>query len=176
MAIPMSVLVRHCRFGVSRYADRYGVAFVALLAPALLTAADQQRREANRPVRIAAAQPKNRTVDWKIDDPAEVLRRVDRSLDELEALIHKAGEAGCDALALPEDTLGLLKWEVAHRKSLDKVLPTAVDRMLDHLGRAAAAKRCTSWFVATRCRRTAPRTTRRFFSAATAKKSAGIRR
>ncbi|HJS07168.1 MAG TPA: carbon-nitrogen hydrolase family protein, partial [Pirellulales bacterium] len=101
------------------------------------TATEQERRS----MRVAAAQPKNRTIDWKIDDPQEVLRQVDRSLGELEQLIKKAGQAKCDALAFPEDTLGLLKWEVAHFESLDKVLPAAIERMLERLGRAAAAER-----------------------------------
>jgi predicted amidohydrolase len=101
------------------------------------TATEQERRA----MRVAAAQPKNRTIDWKIDDPQEVLRQVDRSLGELEQLIKKAGQAKCDALAFPEDTLGLLKWEVTHFESLDKVLPAAIERMLERLGRAAAAER-----------------------------------
>lgn len=92
-------------------------------------------------MRVAAAQPRNRTIDWKIEDPAEVLRRVDRSLGDLEQIVHKAGDAGCDALALSEDTLGLLKWEAAHPERLAQVLPTAVSRMLDRLGRAAAQHR-----------------------------------
>ena len=41
-------------------------------------------------LRVAAAQPRDRTIDWKITEPAEVLRRVDRSLAELEQLIHQA--------------------------------------------------------------------------------------
>jgi predicted amidohydrolase len=92
-------------------------------------------------MRIAAAQPKNRTIDWKIDEPAEVLRQVERSLDELTQLVEKAGQEKCDAIAFPEDTLGLLKWEVAHRESLGKVLPAAIDSMLKRLGRAAAAEK-----------------------------------
>lgn len=92
-------------------------------------------------VRIAAAQPRNRTIDWKIENPTEVLRRVEQSLGELEQIIHKAGEARCDAVAFPEDTLGLLKWEVAHPQKLKDVLPTAVARMLERLGRAAAKHR-----------------------------------
>src|SRR5262249_19888455 len=51
------------------------------------------------------------------------------------------GVEGCDALALPEDTLGLLKWETAHPEQLTEVLPAAVARMLDRLGRAAAQHR-----------------------------------
>src|SRR5262245_66571985 len=84
-------------------------------------------------MRIAAAQPKNRTIDFKLK-PAEVLARVDQSLDELEKIIDKAGAAGCDALALPEDTLGLLKWEVANPTQLQAILPEAVGRMLRRLG------------------------------------------
>jgi predicted amidohydrolase len=94
----------------------------------------------NRSVRVAAAQPRNRTVDFRLSPP-DVLVRVDQSLSELERLLNKAGEAGCDALAFPEDTLGLLKWESANPGSLDKVLPKAVPAMLDRLGRAAARHR-----------------------------------
>lgn len=92
-------------------------------------------------MRVAAAQPRNRTIDWKIAEPAEVLRRMDGALGELEEIIRKAGAAGCDALAFPEDTLGLLKWEVAHPEKLRELLPAAVSRMLDRLGRAAAQHR-----------------------------------
>src|SRR5262249_35564011 len=40
-----------------------------------------------------------------------------------------------------EDTLGLLKWELANRAALKEVLSQAVSRMLDRLGRAAAKHR-----------------------------------
>jgi predicted amidohydrolase len=89
------------------------------------------------PIRVAAAQPRNRTIDFRLK-PAEVLPRVDQSLAELEQLVRQAGQAGCDALALPEDTLGLLKWEAANPESLNDVLTEAVSRMLDRLGKAAA--------------------------------------
>jgi predicted amidohydrolase len=92
-------------------------------------------------IRIAAAQPKRRSIDWHLTDPGEVLRRVDQSLAELEPLIHRAGAAGCAAIAFPEDTLGLLNWEAAHLDRLKDVLPAAVGRMLDRLGRAAASHR-----------------------------------
>jgi predicted amidohydrolase len=88
-------------------------------------------------LRIAAAQPRNRVLDFHLQ-PADVLAGVDQSLTELEQLVHKAGEAGCDAVALPEDTLGLGKWEAANTDSLTHVLPEAVERMLERLGRAAA--------------------------------------
>src|SRR3954468_17828143 len=76
-------------------------------------------------------------IDFRLK-PFEVLAKVDQSLAELEQLVRKAGAAGCDALALPEDTLGLLKWESAHPRDLDAVLPEAVRRMLDRLGKAAS--------------------------------------
>src|SRR5436853_5111349 len=75
------------------------------------------------PVRIAAVQVRDRSVDWKIADTAEVLRRVDQTLSELEQLVHKAGAGKCDTVAFPEDTLGLLKWEAAHPEKLKEVLP-----------------------------------------------------
>ena len=82
-------------------------------------------------VRIGTLQPKIRLVDWRLKDSAEVLARVDATLGELEALVHKAGDAGCDVVALPEDCLGLGSWEEAHHDRLGEVLPQAIRRMLD---------------------------------------------
>src|SRR5699024_9745040 len=73
--------------------------------------------------------------------PLEVLAGLDRSLAALEGLFHRAGVAGCDVLALSEDTLGLLKWEAANPHDLGAVLPEAVRRMLDRLGKAASDHR-----------------------------------
>jgi predicted amidohydrolase len=91
-------------------------------------------------LRVAAAQPRNRTIDFRLT-PAEALARVDAALGELEKLVHKAGDAGCDALALPEDTLGLLRLEAGNPAAVKDVLPEAVKRMLDRLGKAAAKHR-----------------------------------
>lgn len=106
------------------------------------SAARASRPEGGPPVRVrvAAGQPSDRTLDYHLK-PAEALAGVDRSLEELERIVHRAGAAGCDVLALPEDTLGLLKWEAANPEGLDAVLPRAVARMLDRLGRAAAEHR-----------------------------------
>jgi len=92
-----------------------------------------------RTIRIGSVQPKSRLIDWRIKDAAEVLARVDANLAELEGLVHKAGAAKCDVVALPEDTLGLGQWEEAPQANLGDVLPRAVDRMLDRLGKAAAS-------------------------------------
>jgi predicted amidohydrolase len=106
------------------------------------TDAGSNSRNANqRPlIRIGTAQPRSRLIDWRLTNATEVLARVDRSLGELEQLVHQAGSAKCDVLALPEDTLGLGHWEAAHKQALQQVLPEAVKRMLDRFGRAAAAQ------------------------------------
>lgn len=93
-------------------------------------------------VRLGAAQPATRSVDWR-SPPGDALARVELTLWELKRLVHRAGEAGCGALALPEDTLGLGLWEAGNPSALAEVLPGAVERMLDRLGRAAAAHRLT---------------------------------
>jgi predicted amidohydrolase len=92
-------------------------------------------------VRVGTLQPRIRLVDWRLKDPVGVLARIDASLGELEALVHKAGNAGCDIVALPEDTLGLGSWEEANPDLLSQVLPKGVQRMLDRLGRAASQHR-----------------------------------
>jgi predicted amidohydrolase len=113
-----------------------------------------------RTIRVGTLQPKPRLIDWRLQSPAEVLAKVDASLGELEGLVHRAGEAGCDVVALPEDTLGLGTWEVGHPRELGNVLPPAVERMLERLGKAASAHRmylvcCNDTFDAGEVRNTA---------------------
>jgi predicted amidohydrolase len=91
-------------------------------------------------VRIGAAQPRARLIDYRLQRPAEVLARVDRSLDDLAGMVQRAGDLGCDALALPEDTLGLGHWVAGNAERLSDVLPDAVRRMGERLGEAAAAR------------------------------------
>src|SRR5262245_38800962 len=98
-------------------------------------------KKSNHPLRVGAAQPRSRLIDWRLTNATEVLERVDTSLAKLEQIIHKAGAAKCDVLTLPEDTLGLGHWEAAHKATLKDVLPDAVKRMLYRLGRAAASHR-----------------------------------
>lgn len=91
-------------------------------------------------MRVCAAQPQTPLVDWRTP-AAEVPAAVEKTLDELERVVHRAGQSGCNALALPEDTLGLLHWEMGNPEAQAKVLTSAVGRMLERLGRAAAAHR-----------------------------------
>lgn len=107
--------------------------FPALGGPAGQVAArtgeqtDEVRPRPKRPgtVRIGTCQPRNRTIDFRLA-PSEMLAQVDKSLDELANLVHKAGAAGCDAVALPEDTLGLGKWLAANQAaSAEKVTGNA---------------------------------------------------
>lgn len=90
--------------------------------------------------RVCAAQPAPRLISWRLK-PVEALTAVDVSLRELEEIVHRAGAAGCDFLALPEDTLGILHWEVGNKAELKQVLPEAVGRMLRRLRSAAASHR-----------------------------------
>jgi predicted amidohydrolase len=89
-------------------------------------------------VRVAAVQAKRRLVDWRLTDPEQVLAAVDANLTELVAIAHRAGDRGCDVLAFPEDTLGLLNWFGRNEALAGDVLPEAVSRMIERLGRAAA--------------------------------------
>jgi len=89
-------------------------------------------------MRIGAAQPRARLIDFHLE-PAAALDKVDESLDALEQIVQRAGASGCDALALPEDTLGLFRWVAGNSEGRRDLLPEAVRRMLDRLGRAAAA-------------------------------------
>jgi predicted amidohydrolase len=96
---------------------------------------------ANKPsVRVAACQAKRRVIDFRLK-PAEALEQVENNLIELERIVAGAAEQKCDALALPEDTLGLGKWTSGNAGAAKDVLPKAIKRMLDRLGRAAAKHR-----------------------------------
>ncbi len=89
-------------------------------------------------VRVGTAQPKRRLIDYHLTVPSEVLGEVNRSLEKLVRIAHNAGARGCDVLAFPEDTLGLGTWEAGNPAATRDVLPEAVSRMLDRLGRVAA--------------------------------------
>ena len=120
------------------------VAAVALLHAGTLSAAEDGDTWGEAPqetVRVAAVQAKRRMVDWHIRDKAKVLAAVERNLIELRQIVDKAGKQGCDVLVFPEDTLGLLNWYGMNEQLGKDVLPEAVSRMLDHLGRTAATHR-----------------------------------
>src|SRR5262245_19334434 len=99
------------------------------------------KAKGNGLLRIAACQAKRRSIDWRLRKPADALAAVEKNLDQLEKIVHKAGEASCDALELPEDTLGLLDWGGMNEEAAKEVLPKAVKRMIERLGRAAAKHR-----------------------------------
>jgi predicted amidohydrolase len=101
---------------------------------------EEHKEAPKKTVRVGSVEPQNRTLDYRLE-PAEALAQVEKSLDELEKLVHKAGEAGCNVVAFPEDTLGLGKWEAGNPEARKEVLPKAAERMLDRLGRTAAKHR-----------------------------------
>lgn len=92
-------------------------------------------------VKVGAAQPRGWNVDYRLSSAAVVIARVEKWLGELEQLVHQAGTAGCDVLALPEDTPGLVFWAGVHEELLPEVLPVITQRMLYRLSTAAAAHR-----------------------------------
>ena len=87
-------------------------------------------------VRVAASQAPRRVVDFRLK-PEEALAAVEQNLTQLERIVDRAGQAKCDALALPEDTLGLLNWVGANETLAKEVLPKAVKGMIERLGSAA---------------------------------------
>ncbi len=100
-------------------------------------AADVSTVPATNTVRVAAAQAARRVVDYRLSAEA-ALAAIETNLVALERIVDRAGAARCDALVLPEDTLGLLNWLGVHEEQARAVLPKMVARMLEHLGAAAA--------------------------------------
>lgn len=91
----------------------------------------------SKKVRVCAAHSAPAWVDWRLN-PTAALTEADKTIDGLAQLVDRAGAAGCDVFTLPEDTLGVLHWEMANKPVLKDVLQPAVAHMLDRLGRAAA--------------------------------------
>ena len=91
-----------------------------------------------RRMKVCAAQSAPAWVSWHLSS-AGALAEADKTIGELVKLVDRAGAAGCDAFTLPEDTLGLLHWEVGNKPAMKGVLIPAVAHMLDRLSQAAAA-------------------------------------
>ncbi|MFA6107974.1 MAG: carbon-nitrogen hydrolase family protein [Candidatus Latescibacterota bacterium] len=94
-----------------------------------------------RTVRLAAAQPVVPLIDYHLARVEEALDRVDANLVALVDSVRRAGRAGCDAVVLTEDTLGLHRWLAAHEPAVPDLVSVAVERMLTRLGEAAAEQR-----------------------------------
>jgi predicted amidohydrolase len=88
-------------------------------------------------VRVAALQPKRRTLSYKLSFD-EALAQVRQNLDELAGLAEEAARQGCRIIGFPEDTLGTLEWEAGHPKELLAFLRQAEALMLEKLGEVAA--------------------------------------
>ncbi len=112
-----------------------------LLIVAVLAFTRESRAATNPTVRVATAQAAGRVIDFRLTNSAAVLASVEKNLEALEAIVHKAGAAKCDVLALPEDTPGLLNWVGVNEALAKEVLPKVVNRMIERLGRAAAQHR-----------------------------------
>src|SRR5262245_28251747 len=120
------------------FGARSWIALVGLLS---VLAKDSVAVASTNTVRVAAAQAARRIVDYRLTNAANVLGEVEKNLDALERIVHKAGAQKCDVLALPEDTPGLLNWVGMNEGLAKEVLPKVVSRMIERLGRAAAKDR-----------------------------------
>jgi nitrilase len=101
-------------------------------------AAQSNQANGAKQMKVCAAHWAPPWVNWHLR-PAGALAEADKAIGELVLLVDRAGAAGCDVFTLPEDTLGVLHWEVGNKPVMKEVLVPAVARMLDRLGRAAAA-------------------------------------
>ena len=113
------------------------LAILLLVSQAAVIFAAEPGAPSTNTVRIAAAQAARRVIDFRLK-PNAALEALEKHYAELERIIQRAGEAKCDALVLPEDTPGLLNWVGPNATLAKEVLPKAVKRMLERLGRAAA--------------------------------------
>src|SRR5436309_2380768 len=97
------------------------VFLVLLLMSATPVRAADPAPSTHKVVRIAAVQAKPRLIDFRLKS-TEALAKLDKNLDDLEAIIDRAADQKCDALCFPEDTPGLLNWIAANPDSLKEVL------------------------------------------------------
>lgn len=115
--------------------------FLAVLVVAAYASAAEPVAPSTHTVRVAAAQPRARLIDWHMRNPEDVLAKVDQCLTELEGILDQAAARHCDVIAFPEDTLGLGHWQAGNEALSRDVLPRAVGRMLTRFGAAAAKRR-----------------------------------
>ncbi|MFN7993410.1 MAG: carbon-nitrogen hydrolase family protein [Bryobacteraceae bacterium] len=114
-----------------------GTVSILLLAMQIPAPSQSTPAPGARKMKVCAAQSGPDWVSWHLN-AAGALQAADRVIEQLVPLVNRAGTAGCDVLTLPEDTLGVLHWEVANKPAMKDVLIPAVKHMLDRLGRTAA--------------------------------------
>lgn len=88
-------------------------------------------------IRVGAVQARNRTINFRLS-VKEALAAAEKNLTELEAIVANAAQAKVQALAFPEDTMGLLNWNAGNESAIKDVVPKAVRLMLTRMGAAAA--------------------------------------
>ena len=106
---------------------------ICLLAVFCVTA----HADTSKKIRVGAVQAKNRTINFHLS-PSEAFGAVEKNLSELESIVAKAADAKIEALAFPEDTMGLLNWGEGNEEAARELLPKAVKLMLARMGDAAA--------------------------------------
>jgi len=89
-------------------------------------------------VKVAAIQAKRRLISYKVPTVSSALVQVRASLDKLAPLAEQAATLGCDIIAFPEDTLGVIEWEAGHQGEIAEFLGPAEQEMLERFGQVAA--------------------------------------
>ena len=70
----------------------------------------------------------------------EALKLVDKNIEALVGSIENAAQAGCIAIAFPEDTLGLVHWEAGHYGAEHELLEPAVGALFKAVSKKAAER------------------------------------
>jgi len=88
-------------------------------------------------IRVGAIQAKKRSIPYKVPTVEAALEQVRANLNQLVVLAERAAKMGCRIIAFPEDTLGTLEWEAAHRNELSRFLRVCEHEMLASFGEVA---------------------------------------
>jgi len=88
-------------------------------------------------VRAGAVQARRRLISYKTPTAGAALAQACENLGKLVPLAEEAAAMGCDIVAFPEDTLGAIVWEAAHRDEIAEFLRPAEQEMLTRFGEVA---------------------------------------
>ena len=92
-------------------------------------------------MRVAAAQPRNRTIDYRLKPPEVLARRWTSPSPSWRGSSTRPGRPAAARWRCRRTRSGCSSGRSAHPAALRDVLPEAVKRMLDRLGKAAAKHR-----------------------------------
>ncbi len=92
----------------------------------------------NKTIRIGSTGTTKTIPSHSLPDDSSILNQVDKKIDEIIKLIDQAADKGCDILALQEDMLRIMNWELANPDTVADTLIKVEQRVLARLGKATA--------------------------------------